>query len=117
MLWLLHENMYPEDNRADLDRQIAALLAVGARPRPVKLVPIFGVFVPEIGEMKEDVIALGSTTMTRVVQERGWKPGVFFNEKFRFEAWLDGFGRENLFNGDANVCRFEDLDITEDTFI
>lgn len=117
MIWLLHENMYPEDNRGDLDRQIEALLAVGATPRPVKLVPIFGIFVPEIAEIEEDVIALGSTTMTRVVMERGWKPGAFFNENFRFEAWLKGYGAENLLNGDARVCRFGDLDLDEDTFI
>lgn len=117
MHWILQENLYSEATRVDLDRQVAALGEVGATYQLVKLVPFFGLFQPEIADPKGRVIALGSTTMMKVVQERGWKPGIFINENFRFEAWRSGFGAENLFNGDAVVRRFADLEITSDRFI
>lgn len=117
MHWIIQSNLYSDATRDDLSRQVAALTAIGSTYELVKLVPFFGIFEPEVAPPTGPVIALGSTTMMRVVQERGWKPGVFFNDNFRFERWLSGLGTENLFNGDATVTRFADLELTQDTFI
>lgn len=117
MHWIIQTNLSNGLPGCDLERQLAALDEIGASYTRAKLVPFFGIFDPEVQPPSGPVIALGSTTMLRVAQQRGWNPGVFFNENFRFEVWRTGLGADNLFNGDAVVRRFADLEVDHDTFV
>lgn len=55
------------------------------------------------------IMVCGSTGVTRIADQRGWQPGSFANENFDFPIWRDGFGAENVLNGDAIVGRISTI--------
>jgi hypothetical protein len=85
MLWIIQENLFQEreyENFLDAcDRQ-------GINYHHVKIIPFSHELVPEITEANP-ILAFGSTTLVRIAQERGWKPGVFYNDNFNFKLWSE----------------------------
>lgn len=57
----------------------------------------------------QPIMVCGSTGVTRIADQRGWQPGSFANENFDFPIWRDGFGAENVLNGDAIVGHISDI--------
>ncbi len=62
---------------------------------------------------------MGATSLSRVAQSRGWTPGTYLNDNFDFSKWRDGFGKENILNGDAEVGLIKQITIPpyEDVFV
>ena len=54
------------------------------------------------------VMVCGATTMIKAAKARGWTPGAFSNEDFRYESWLEHYG-DNLLNPDSVVSRYADM--------
>lgn len=62
----------------------------------------------------------GAITLGKIAQNRGWQPGTFINDNFEFTKWVDGFGNNNLLNGDSIVSKIKDIEsesINEPMFI
>jgi hypothetical protein len=113
MHWLLQSNLGTDEKRKQYSDALEYIAQFGATWSYVKLIPFIGDVVPDDDYTGKKVFALGSTSMILAAQKRGWNPGVIFNENFRFEAWVNGFGAENLLNGDGVVSRFADAVIPD----
>lgn len=105
--FLLQSNLASEEEQKPF---IAALDAVrashGVTWSYVKLIPFAGTVEPE-QDYGPCVFPIGSTSMLTASRIYGWTPGVVYrDETFRFEAWRDGWGANNLVNGDGEVTFF-----------
>lgn len=109
MHWLLQHNLSTDEQRQRFVDALESLKPLGATWSFIKLIPFVGDVEPDDDYTGKKVFALGSTSLIAGAAKRNWKPGVVFNpETFRYEAWLKGFGKENMLNGDGIVCRFGD---------
>lgn len=110
MHWLLQENLSTDIQRQRFVDALESLKSIGATWSFIKLIPFVGDVVPDDDYTGKKVFALGSTSLIAGAAKRNWKPGVIFNpETFRYEAWLKGYGAENMLNGDGVVQRFGDV--------
>lgn len=120
MLWLVQNNLY---NEAGYVSFLSALERLNANYLVIKPIPFTNMFVPadfdsatqeveEVGEPEFDknqkIIVMGATTLTRIAKNRGWLPGTYLNDNFDFSKWRDGFGKENLLNGESITARICD---------
>lgn len=62
------------------------------------------------------VMVWGSLTLDGIARDKDWKPGHFGGENFDYRVQLKKWGKHML-NWDAQFCKFEELNITEPTFI
>jgi hypothetical protein len=108
MHWLLQQNLSTEEQLVPYITGLDAIKSLGATWSFIKLVPFAGDVIPDIDYTGKKVFALGSTSLILGSQKRGWTPGVIFNENFRYEAWLKGYGAKNMLNGDGVVQKFGD---------
>ena len=67
--------------------------------------------IPEIAiDVQGPIVVYGSYTLALIAATRGWTPGSFVNDNFTHEAWVHGWGAERLLNGDAVVCRLDEIE-------
>jgi hypothetical protein len=66
--------------------------------------------------MPGPVIVSGSTALSTLAAQRGWKPGAFLNENFDFAIWRDRY-QGLLLNEDATIQEFGKLASSEPVFI
>jgi len=125
MLWIIQNNLYNEEGYV---RFTEALERLGAEYMIVKPIPFTNQFLPadfdswteEVDDVEEPfiddnqkVIVMGATSLTRIAKARGWTPGTYLTDSFDFEKWRDGFGKENLLNGESITARIsEGFDVT-----
>lgn len=131
MFWVVQNNLY---NEAGYVRFIEALKRLEVDYIVVKPIPFTNQFLPadfdsmtqEVDDVEEPyidtnqkVIVMGATSLSRVAKVRGWTPGTYLNENFDFSKWRDGFGKENILNGDAEVGLVKQITIPpyEDVFV
>ena len=82
----------------------------------VKVIPFAHTLEPEVEfSPDEKVMVWGSLTLDGIAKERGWKPGVFHNEKFDMRYFHKRFGAHFL-NFDAKFCTFGELDFKTPMF-
>ena len=114
MHWLLQSNLSTEEGQRPFVDALDNLIQQESTASWsfVKLVPFAGTVEPDIDYSlggRRKVFPLGSTSMTTASRIYNWTPGVILDPvTFRFEAWKSGWGKQNLINGDAHVCRFGD---------
>ena len=109
--WVLQRGVLRENN---LNKLIAALERRGS-PFDVITVDTTGQLVPEVSP-DGPVMVSGATRMATIAAARGWSPGSFLNENFRFDLWLAELGSD-LLNSDATVCRLGEVQITAPRFL
>ncbi len=121
MHYLLQSNLSTEEGQKPF---VEALNTLAAQMETaswsfVKLVPFAGTIEPEAEALRPGkVFPLGSTSMTTASRIYGWTPGVVFDPAtFRFEAWRDNWGAENLINGDGVVSFFGAAKASEKVFM
>jgi hypothetical protein len=98
MHWILQNNIYNEAGFAEL---VGALERLGLPFSLHKVIPFVGELDPEPAPHGDRVVVMGSYTLARAAQRRGWQPG----------AWLDNLDfsiqREHwgaaILNHDAEV--------------
>lgn len=105
MHWILQNNIYSEDG---WERLTNALDRLGCSYSVHKCIPFAGTLDPEPSPPTGPVIVMGSYTLAREAQKRGWVPGVFLNENFDFRVQRKHWG-SLLINDDATVCRFDEV--------
>jgi len=59
-------------------------------------------------DTNQKIIVMGATSLTRIAKDRGWAPGTYLTDDFDFEKWRDGFGKENILNGESITARICD---------
>ena len=109
MFWIIQEDLYIENRRYDL---VSALERFSI---PYQLVTLKdNSLEPEVYH-SGSIITNGSIKLSRIANERGWKPGSMFNENFNYEVWFPIF-HNYLLNRDAIFTTIEDADSPWDTF-
>lgn len=88
MHWIVQNNIYSEEGHEKL---IAAIERYGSPYTLHKCVPFVGTLDPEPAPTQNKVIVMGSYTLARVAQMRGWKPGVFLNDNFNAKVWTENW--------------------------
>lgn len=127
MLWVVQNNLY---NEYGYKKFLTALDRMGSDYVVVKPVPFSDILLPpdfdsmtqNVEDVEEpyidpdqNIIICGAITLGKISQARGWSPGTYVNENFDYSKWLEGFGRENLLNGDSVVCRIKDAECEGDS--
>lgn len=123
MHWLLQKNALTKE--LDLFETITSTLDRGGVPwTPVRALPytekivaanaeVNGKDVSEIPDIELSIdgpiMVYGSYTLALIAAKRGWTPGAFVNENFTHDALVAGWGATTLLNGDAVVCRLDEL--------
>lgn len=130
MFWVIQDGLYHENGFAAL---CSALDRLQVPYTFVKVVPMASKLLPagfDTNSWHEDisnapdadiddsglVMVCGATAMSKVAKDRGWTPGSFLNDDFRYEKWLENYG-ENLLNANSVVCRFDQVNRSGEFFI
>ena len=105
MLWVIQENLFKE---REYEKFLDACDRQGINYRSVKIIPFSHELVPEIND-SNPILAFGSTALVRIAQERGWKPGVFYNDNFNFQVWSEAWGT-NILNYGAKISTLSNIE-------
>lgn len=102
--WIIQNNLGHMD---DTEKMKACFQALKIPYETIKVIP-FSDEPPDVDTSGLSIF-YGSTTLTKNVYNSGkWKPGVWFNpESYKFENILNGYGKENLLNGDSRVLSID----------
>lgn len=104
--WVVQHNLFNEDGYV---RLIESLEHLDQDYDIVKVIPFSHELVPDIDYPKDQkIIVMGSDSLIKVSQKKGWWPGAFTNDNFDHRAWVKAFG-DDLLNYDAEVMRFGDV--------
>lgn len=104
MHWIVQSNGFNERGVADLTQ----VLERGQIPHSfVKVIPFGGGIEPVIHPMGLTVV-MGSTSLVKYAQTRGWTPGAWLNDNFDFRVWKQHYGA-HLLNADATVTTFAEV--------
>lgn len=104
MFWVIQDSFYSADGHS---RLLEALERLEVPRTVVKLSPQAMTIAPDVNP-KGPVWVCGSSTMCRLAAIRGWTPGSFLNDNFRFEVWGDRY-RQILLNADAALFKIRDI--------
>ncbi len=131
MLWILQSNLYRERG---YDRIVEDLTRLDLKYMTVKPVPFSTKLVLEsvdtsvatvdISELPEpdidpnqSIIVMGSYSLARSAQVRGWKPGAFMRN-LSYDVWSKAWSAERLLNPNAQICKIVDAVVrAEHTFV
>jgi len=82
----------------------------------VKVVPFSHELIPEPKVDPEDqVVCYGGIGLKSIAAERNWNPGIYLNENFVFERWLENWG-DRILNADSIVTQFDSITLQSDPF-
>jgi hypothetical protein len=112
MHWVIQDGLFNETGFHDLTSVLETLELPHTL---VKVIPFSHELEPK-PEVENPIVVMGSTTLVKIAKSYGWGPGGWFNENFTFEKWREHWGN-HLLNADSKVCRFEDINLTECSFI
>lgn len=104
MHWVVQNNIC---NEAGHDTLLQALERRGLPHNVCKVIPFVGVLEPDV-HPENPVIVMGSTTLMRIAEERGWWPGGLLSHNFDFEVQRAHWGNLML-NAGGLVCALVDV--------
>ena len=105
MHWVIQDNLF---NEAGFRHLITALQRLGIEYSTHKVIPYAEELVPDFEAGDRRVIAMGSYTLARIAEQRGWEPGSFVGNLNYEVQRVCGWGTEML-NSDGLVTRFADV--------
>lgn len=111
MHWILQTNLWIDNGSRELMRNLDrfeiphTLVTVSEADKTI---------TPEV-EVENPVLCIGSITFSKIARDRGWKPGVFFNDNFDFRMHIDKIGGE-LINGSGRISSLADAEPLEPAF-
>ena len=111
MHWVLQQNLHQERGHDDL---IAALARAGLPYSEHKVIPFIGQIEPDVSPAGP-VIVMGTYSMRRVADRKGWTPGCFDVGAVPYAEQVRHWG-PLLLNADATVCSFGSAHPTIDQF-
>lgn len=105
MHWVIQNNIYAE---AGFNRLIEVLTRLGLPHSIHKCIPFVGTLEPVPEPVQDRVIVMGSYTLAKVAEQRGWTPGAFLNENFDYQVQLQHWN-DLMVNHDAVFCKIADV--------
>lgn len=106
MKWVIQDNLFNEDGHT---RLVTSLDRLEQDYTIVKVIPFAHELLPDIDfPPDERVLVMGSDSLVKASQRKGWWPGAFTNDNFDHREWTKAHGAE-LLNYDAKVMRFGDV--------
>ena len=120
MLWLIqkmkNESAFDEIirllNKYEIDYQIVKALSFSNKIVNPDTV-LSGQDISEIPELKinskQKIFTIGSYTLAKIAKEKNWTPGSFINDNFDLKSWKNGWGENNLLNGNALIDTVENI--------
>lgn len=124
MFWLIQNNLRSRDtDDSNFEDNIVRL---GVQHRRVNVFPFVEKIFDEsvtsmeidtaeelIYDNRQDVVVNGSVTFSRLAFNRGIRPGAFLTDNSDFPVILNGYGAENLLNGDAVYGKLKDMEVPD----
>jgi len=111
--WIVQSNLYSE---ANFQLLIEALERLGVEHSCHKVVPFSHTLEPETTvPVGQAVFVMGTTTLAKIAEDRGWTPGSFLNENFDFSVQRAYWGN-NMLNFDAGVGPMSRVPFQPDPF-
>lgn len=128
MFWLVQNNLKRDDG---IENVIQYLKDSNKQFKLVKAIPFTDIVIngdlafSDVSE-KEDyssyltipdaknIVTIGSYSLARSAKKRGWTPGAFINDNYEFSKWKEGWGAENLLNGNAIEAKIKDIVIPKE---
>ncbi len=104
MHWVIQENLHGERG---FDTLVQSLQRLGISHDLVKVIPFVGETIPDVNP-PNPVFVIGSMSMHRVAERKGWNPGVVLIPDF-VQMWRSPW-QPHLLNYDALVIQIADVD-------
>ena len=104
MHWVIQNNLC---NEAGHDRLLEALARRGIPHTLCKVIPFSHVLTSDVCP-ENPVIAMGTVTLARIAEERGWRPGGLLSRNFDFEVQRAHWG-DLLLNAGGIVCSLAEV--------
>lgn len=106
MKWVIQDNLFNEDGYV---RLVDALDRLNQDYDIVKVIPFAHELIPDVDyPVDEKILVMGSDSLIKVAEKKGWWPGAFTNYRFDHRVWVSAHGNEML-NYEAEVIRFGDV--------
>lgn len=112
MHWIIQSNLVGAE---DADRLREALTRLDTPYTDVRLIPVV-VQLEHVPVVEGPVFVYGSTFVHRAAYDQGWWPG-YIGGTTDYAAILDGFGAEEMLNGDVVYSRLGDLKLDGPMFV
>lgn len=128
MFWLVQNNLKRDDG---IENVIQYLKDSNKQFKLVKAIPFTDIVIngdlsySDVSD-KEDyssyltipdvknIVTIGFYSLARSAIKRGWTPGAFINDNYEFSKWKEGWGTENLLNGNAIEAKIKDIVIPKE---
>ncbi len=110
MFWVVQDNLFQQNERA------VVLETLRRFDIPHQLVNVTNKseVIPDI-DHDGAIITNGSVMLSKIANQRGWKPGSLFNENFSYDVWHPHY-RNYLLNRDAIFTTIANADPNLETF-
>lgn len=128
MFWLIQNNLKRDDG---IENVIQYLKDSNKQFQLVKAIPFTDIVIngdlafTDVSDEEDyssyltipdvrNIVTIGSYSLARSAIKRGWTPGAFINANYEFSKWKEGWGAENLLNGNAIEAKIEDIVIPKE---
>lgn len=105
LLWIIQDGFYDDANHMGfieaLKRMESDYIIVSYTKEPETLELVESNLDWDANNLKNiqrQVCFIGGYSLARMAKKYGWNPGTFANDNFNYQAWIDGYGAENLLN-------------------
>ncbi len=112
MYWIIEDNLFKEPF---YDKLLPFLDRLDIPYETNRVIPFGGGFLREPEPTRENIIVMGSYSMTVEAINRGWIPGAFTNENYDYPIWSKEWGDKCL-NYPATVSKFGEVAKQDDLF-
>ncbi len=104
MHWVIQQKIFKPDNYKLLTH---ALESIGVQYTSVSIPRGTYELEPNVNPPGK-VYVCGAIKMAKIARDRGWEPGSFLNDKFKFDLWLKELGHE-LLNFDITTGKLSNI--------
>lgn len=115
LLWIIQDGFYNDANHMNfieaLKRMESDYIIVSFTLNPETLNFVESNLNWDTNNLKNierPVCFIGGYSLARMAKKYGWNPGTFANDNFNYQAWIDGYGKENLLNSELRITTIKD---------
>ena len=113
MYWIVENNLFKEPF---YDKLLPFLDKMEIPYETNRVIPFGGGFLEEPKPTEENIIVIGSYSMTVEAIDRGWVPGAFTNDNYDYRVWSKEWEGKCL-NAPATISKFGEVaEITDHSF-
>lgn len=115
LLWIIQDGFYNDVNHMNfieaLKRMESDYIIVSFTLNPETLNFVESNLNWDANNLKNierPVCFIGGYSLARMAKKYGWNPGTFANDNFNYQAWIKGYGKENLLNSELQITTIKD---------